>query len=238
MMRAANWATFDDDGRLNLTTRGRQILECADVVSALRMQIMDFVVNVKPPWSGLIARGRLETLRFVDADTRQCLQEAYVSEGYAADVVDFWDRAANLSRGRISDILLDIGRAGERLSIDYETRRTGREPIWKAIDSNLVGYDLLSVCSAEDDRPLKIEVKAVKRTDDRAIFLSKREWDCARDYGQYILHLWLLGDKPELVLKTPEEIERHVPVDHGQGAWQSVRITVEEEFRASSGPAN
>jgi hypothetical protein len=226
MMRAANWVSFDDDGRLRLTSRGRQILECGSPVDALRLQIMDYIVLVKPPWSSLIPRGRVETLPFLPPEARQCFNEAGLSEGYGGDVVAFWDRAANLSRGRSDDILLEIGREGERLSIEYESRRTGKVPVWKAVDSNLAGYDLLSVLSREDDRPLKIEVKASQRVDERAFYLTKNEWDCATGYGEYVLHLWLLGVDPKLLVWKPDAIASHVPVDQGNGTWQSTKIAV------------
>ncbi len=90
---------------------------------------MDFIEQiVKPTWASLIPRGRRETLAYLPVDVRQCFNEAYLSSGYDEQVVAFWDRAANLSRGRTDDILLQIGREGERLSIAYETERTGRVP--------------------------------------------------------------------------------------------------------------
>jgi hypothetical protein len=229
MIRAGNWIHFEDDGRLSLTQRGRRILECRDAVHALRIQLMDFIEIVKPTWCSLVPRGRKETLGFLPVDARQCFNEAGLSDGYDQEIVAFWDRAANLSRGRTNDILLEIGRKGERLSIAFEIERTGRTPEWKAIDSNAAGYDLLSVVSREDLTPLKIEVKTVKRTDDRAFFLSRNEWNCAMSYGKYVLHLWILDSEPALCVKMLDELARHVPVDNGSGSWQSVKIAVSDE---------
>ncbi|MBV8371043.1 MAG: DUF3883 domain-containing protein [Candidatus Eremiobacteraeota bacterium] len=224
MMRGANWIDFEDDGLLRLTDRGRRILECRDAVRALRLQLMDFIEIAKPTWCSLIPRGRRETLAFLPIEARQCFNEAHLSSGYDVAVVDFWDRAANLSRGRTNDVLLEIGREGERLSIDFETKRTGRVPHWTAIDSNSTGYDLLSVVSREDLTPLKIEVKAVKRSDDKAFFLTRNEWNCATGYGSYVLHLWLLGEHLAPFVKSAAELAQHIPADHGAGTWQSVKI--------------
>ena len=188
------------------------------------MQIMDYIVSVRPSWSSLMPKGRSETLPFLPADVRQCFNEAGLSDGYATEVVQFWDRAANLSRGRSNDVLLEIGREGERLSIEYEVMRTGRTPLWKAIDSNLAGYDLLSVISDRDMRPLKIEVKAIQRVDERAFYLSKNEWNCANGYGEYIFHVWLLGGDPKLLVRDTSQIAAHVSIDQGEGLWQSVKI--------------
>jgi len=224
MMRATNWIHFEDDGQLRLTERGRRILQRRDAVEALRLQLMDFIELVKPTWSSLIPRGRREALAYLPLDARQCFNEAQLSDGYDDEVVAFWDRASNVSRGRTDDILLQIGRQGERLSIAYEAERTGVSPSWKAIDSNAAGYDLLSIVSRDDRTPLKIEVKATKRVDEQAFFMTRNEWECAIGYGQFVLHLWLLGEEPELFVKAPEELAKHIPIDRGTGSWQSVKV--------------
>ncbi len=224
VIRAASWIRFENDGRLSLTERGRKILECRDAMLALRIQLMDFIELAKPTWCSLIPRGRKETLGFLPVDVRQCFNEAGLSDGYDEAVVTFWDCAANLSRGRTHDVLLEIGRTGERLSIAYEAKRTGRTPEWKAIDSNVAGYDLLSIVSFEDQTPLKIEVKTTTRADERRFFLSRSEWSCAVGYGAYALHLWLLDPKPSLVVKASDELVQHIPLDKGSGIWQSVKI--------------
>jgi hypothetical protein len=229
MIRTANWIHFEDDGLLHLTNRGRQILECRDAVRALRLQLMDFIEIAKPTWSSLIPRGRRETLAFLPADARQCFNEAGLSNSYDEEVVAFWDRAANLSRGRTNDILLEIGREGERLSIAFETNRTGKVPQWAAIDSNAAGYDLLSVVSSDDPSPLKIEVKAIKRADDRAFFLTRNEWNCAIGYGRYVLHLWLLGECSTPFVRSPDELAEHVPTDNGVGTWLMVKMLVSDK---------
>jgi hypothetical protein len=230
MIRAAGWIHFEDDGLLRLTDRGSQILECRNAVRALRIQLMDFIEFAKPTWCSLIPRGRQETLSFLPADARQCFNEAGLSDGYDEEVVAFWDRAANLSRGRTNDMLLEIGREGERLSIAFEVERTGKLPRWTAVDSNAAGYDLLSVVSREDPTPLKIEVKAVKRSGEKAFFLTRNEWNCATGYGKYVLHLWLLGEHPTPVLKSPDELAKDIPTDNGAGAWQSVKVVIANAF--------
>ena len=226
MIRAASWIHFEDDGLLRLTDRGRQILDCRDAVRALRLQLTDFIETVKPTWCSLIPRGRRETLAFLPVDARQCFNEAGLSNSYDEEVVAFWDRAANLSRGRTNDILVEIGREGERLSLAFETNRTGKVPHWTAIDSNAAGYDLLSVVSRDDSTPLKIEVKAVKRADARAFFLTRNEWNCATGYGEYVLHLWLLDERPAPLVKSTAELSQHIPADNGAGTWQSVKVAV------------
>jgi hypothetical protein len=159
MMRAGAWLSFEDDGELKLTARGRQILQCDNPVEALRLQIMDFVVNVKPTWSSLLPKGRSETLQFLTSDARQCFNEAALTDDYDEATIRFWDQIASLSRGRLNDVLLQIGRVGERLSFRYENDRTGRPPTWKSIESNLAGYDILSVVSMNGSEALKIEVR-------------------------------------------------------------------------------
>jgi hypothetical protein len=225
MLRTVQWISFDDEGNLSITARGREIRKCDSHAAALRLQLMDYIGLTKPSWSSLVPRGRLETMSYLPPDVRQCFNEAGLNEGYGDDVVEFWDAASSVCRGRTNDTLLEIGRRGERLSIEYEIGRTGREPLWKSIDSNLAGYDLLSVVSKDDPRPLKIEVKAANRKDGKVFFVSKNEWETAIT-GSYVFHIWLLGDEPQLLLKLPSEVEVDIPVNRGSGSWQSVSIAV------------
>ncbi len=226
MMQVCNWLEFAEDGRLSLTERGLKILSAHDEPAALRVQLMDFIELTKPTWSGRIPYGRDEMLRFVSDDVNQCFREARLSTGYDREVVAFWDRAAALSRGRNGDALLQIGREGETLSIEWEVARTGRTPVWKAVDSNLAGYDILSVVSRDDLTPLKIEVKAVKRKDERAFYLTRNEWTCASGFGAYALHLWILDGRSEPIVHSAEDLRQHVPLDQGDGEWQTVMVSV------------
>ncbi|MGA3036414.1 MAG: DUF3883 domain-containing protein [Vulcanimicrobiaceae bacterium] len=228
MLRAMQWVTFDDSGELRITSNGRQIRECRSHAEALRLQLFDYITLGRPTWGSLIPRGRSETLPFLPSDVRQCFNEAGLCQTYDPDVVTFWDRASNVCRGRNDDFLLNIGREGEKLTLEHEYRRTGREPIWKAIDSNLAGYDVLSVAATDDDTPLKIEVKATRRADDKTFFVTRKEWEIA-SLGSYVFHIWLLSSDPVLLVRSPDEVEPNIPSDRESGRWCSVQISISEE---------
>ena len=218
--------TFAEDGTMTLTKAGRNILDCRTAPDALRAQISDIVFHIRPSWSALVPRGRNETLPFVPADMRQCFREAGVVNGYSDDVLDFWDGLASIARGRVNDALLQIGRVGERLSIAYEAERTGLTPAYTAVDSNLAGFDLLSVVSHDDFAPLKIEVKACNDEKSLYYFLSQNEWSCAIGPGNWALHVWMLKPIPVLKIETVIQVESSVPSNRGAGSWQSVKIYI------------
>ena len=48
----------------------------------------------------------------------------------------------------------DVGRKGERLTLQYEELRTNVKPDWRSIETNLSGYDVLSQRSKTDNTPL------------------------------------------------------------------------------------
>ena len=56
-----------------------------------------------------------------------------------------------------------LGRKGEKLTLRYEKHRTLREPFWQSLDSNRVGYDIISVLNPGADTPLYIEVKSSEK---------------------------------------------------------------------------
>lgn len=101
---------------------------------------------------------------------------------------------AGLVRGIKSSVLSQTGRTGERLSLAFEKDRTGKQPIWQSIESNLSGFDILSCLSDMDASPLQIEVKASENSWNYADFhLTANEWESATLARNYMFHLWVLG---------------------------------------------
>ena len=227
MVRNMGWISYDDQSALIVTARGLAIRSAESVEAALRMQLDDYIRIARPAWSALVPRGRVEAMAYFPSDIKQCFREAGLAEGYDESVVAFWDSIAAQSRGRSSDTMLKIGRTGERLSVDHETKRTGRTPEWKAIDSNSVGYDILSVVSRSDATPLRIEVKTTTQHRDPAFFISKNEWDVAQT-GNYVFHLWVVDSVPTLSVRYPAEVAPHIPHDRGAGEWQTTRVLFAE----------
>jgi hypothetical protein len=134
------WVRFNVDGHLEFTPRGRALLGMKQTELALRCQLADVIESYCPPWGPLLSRGRVECLRYLPIDIQQCLKEAGLLGPVDDSVVLWWDSVAESSRKSISDARLKIGRIGEKLSLDYEKKRTGINPIWQSIESNLCGY--------------------------------------------------------------------------------------------------
>lgn len=220
------WVEVDLDGVLKLSPRGTTIQKIDDFQIRLREQMQDIISREQPSWSKLFPKGRNETANFVSSDVRQCLEEAgLMGKPATDDIVAWWDEMSGLVRGIKTSVLSQTGRVGERLSLKYEESRTGRAPIWQSIESNLSGFDVLSWLSDTDETPLQIEVKASECSLNYAQFhLSCNEWEAATIARNYLFHLWLLGASPMFASVTVEQMEEHIPINSGEGTWESVLV--------------
>lgn len=95
-----------------------------------------------------------------------------------------------------------------------------------ALDSNLAGYDLLSVKSRKDTARLKVEVKATTASLDYAeIHIFENEWAVASLSPQdYVFHIWQLHPKPLLLTASVDMISSHIPHNQASGRWEVARI--------------
>lgn len=221
-----NWIQLDINGNLSITAKGKEILTQKDMLYALRVQLKHLIEMVKPSWSFLIHKGRKEAFQYFPSDVKQCFKEAELINSYHKDVIKWWDILALAVRGKQLDTQLEIGRTGEELSLEYERNRVNMEPLWQSIESNLSGFDILSVVSSEDDTPLRIEVKAsTKVSNTFSFYLTRNEWTVAETSSNYLFHLWILGKTPELFILDKAEIANHIPTNQGKGSWENVKIT-------------
>ncbi|HHW38318.1 MAG TPA: DUF3883 domain-containing protein [Bacillales bacterium] len=206
-----------------------EIIAEEDFNSRLKLQLMHMIKAFEPTWSSLFHKGRREAMRYFPPDVLQCFEEASLIDGYEPDVITWWDDLSSISRKSIDDSKLLVGREGEKLSIQYERDRTGYNPEWVSIESNLLGFDILSRTDSTGDTSLKIEVKASKSlSQEFTFYLTQREWDIAQSSLNYIFHLWILGDDPELYVYSLEELKKHIPIDKGEGSWETVKICIKK----------
>jgi len=184
----------------------------------------------KPLWERLAPAGRKHVLQAVGVNGTQCLRAAGLLDT-SQRATDWWDALATARRSERETQLLAQGREGERLSLDYEKARLQREgilrePVWIAIDDNMVGYDILSFAlldGAEVNR--LIEVKTTQANPPR-MFLSRNEWETAQRFGPtFQFHLWVLPAR-HLTILSIEDVRPHIPVDHGRGRWETVEISI------------
>jgi len=98
-------------------------------------------------------------------------------------------------------------------------------PRWISIDDNTAGYDVHSFDQGPVEPVAKlIEVKSCSRRP-QEIFLTRNEWETAMQMApHYRFHIRILPEE-RLIELTPEDMERHVPQDRGDGVWQITRIT-------------
>jgi hypothetical protein len=220
------WIATDELGTAKLSTSGARVYSLAITSERFRQAILDFVGVGQPAWSQLIPRGRSETLSTLSPAVWQCFAEAELIASYSDEVVRWWDALAARARGQRSEMLLEIGRRGEKLSLQYERKRTGRIPQWQSVESNLSGYDILSVVSSHDTRQLQIEVKATQADVGSSVFhLTRNEWDTGLLADQYVYHLWAANQEPPaLAVLDKSDLARHVPTDEGAGLWELVEI--------------
>lgn len=227
----SNWIKIEIDSNVSVTTKGEEVVSESNMRDALRIQLKHLIGDIKPSWSYLIHRGRKEAFQYFPVDVQQCFREAELTNSYEADVVKWWDMFATVARGKQQDTQLETGREGERLSLEYERNRTGKEPVWKSIDSNLAGYDILSIVDADNKTPLRIEVKtSTVRSSEFTFYVSKNEWNVAEGSSNYIFHFWVLGTTPELYIVDKSDIESSIPINKGNGIWENAKIQIDIEM--------
>ena len=199
----------------------------------LRETLRELLQRIRPFWAQASFRGRRHVIDSLSIDQIQCFEVAGLLASPASDdVVAWWDGIGRFFRGLYEQSKAEIGRAGERLTLQYERRRLiaeqiDRRPIWVSVDDEGRGFDVLSYRRRDDESigEVQIEVKA-SRYSPVEMYLTRPEWDYAQRHPEtYIFHVWRL-DKEQLREITVLEMGTSVPTDEGSGEWQSLRVTV------------
>lgn len=219
------WAEVNADGALVVTERGVAVRDLPLTADRLRRAILDIIEVTDPPWVQNARFGRRKFLRYAPPEIAQLCHEAGLIEGSSDVIVAFWDSLAARARGLHDVQLNEVGRKGERLTIAYETRRTGVQPKWIALESNEDGYDVLSRVGAHDSSRLCIEVKASNLGLAGDFFLTRNEWETAQALVNFELHLWDVADaSPKLAVLSIGVLAGHMPLNQGAGAWQVAKV--------------
>ena len=222
--------TFENENTLALTPRGTELLSLYDrgfSIELKRDMLLDYLLNAAPIWSNRIPYGRREAAIFMSKDEKACFLDAgLLSENLDEKTVEWWDCVAHQIRSKAQQSKNDIGRSGESNTIKYEKNRTGYEPTWMSIDSNLAGYDVKSKVSKDIPDPLLIEVKASTYELSQATFyITSNEWNVALTSPAYVFHLWCLNNsKKMLAVLVPNDIEPYIPTNNLEGKWESTKI--------------
>jgi hypothetical protein len=224
-MKACGWVDVSEN-QVTLSTCGLRYAKSFDI-DAKRDMISDYIRQSSDSWKTLIPRGRKESSSYIPTDVLSCLQNAgLLKSPVSDDVVLWWDQQAQIVRHEQTLTNLGVGRLGEKLTIDYERKRTGKEPIWKAIESNLAGYDVLSVLDKDCSERLSIEVKtSEKRIESAKAFITRYEWEVSKTATNHTFHFWLVGsDANSIAILSSDIIKNHIPVDTGFGKWNDVEV--------------
>lgn len=225
LVQKCQWANVSRDGALRLTDRGHVIAELVDEGHFLRAQLADLIAIESPPWAKRILLGRAEAQRSMPTNVEQCFKSCGLFEGNDDAVVEWWDFVALSIRSKKSGFNLRIGRLAERLTVTQERARTGKEPKWQAIESNVSGFDVLSVKDRDRSEVLRIEVKgSTMRLKEATFFVTRNEWETAINSMNYEFHLWLLHEQPRLFVVEVNTLETHLPINQGGGKWENTQL--------------
>ena len=225
LVQQCGWVSVRSDGVLQLTERGLVIAGHANAELCLRAQIADLIAIENPSWAKRILLGRYEAKKIMPRPVVQCFDECGLFVGTDAEVVEWWDSAAQSVRAKKSGVFMAIGRAAERMTVIYERNRTGTEPKWQSIETNVSGFDVLSKRDADIPDLLKIEVKgSTMRTKEATFLLTRNEWQTAQNSDSYCFHLWLFQEQPKLLVVDGPDLSAHVPANQGEGQWETATI--------------
>lgn len=224
-VQGLNWMRADASGVAELTAAGIQVVKAASYEMQLRAAFLHYIDVVRPLWLQTASQGRMRVRMFAGTTIAQVIDEAGLTTGDSPDVVEFWDALAARARGLQVDRLTEIGREGERLTMEHERKRTQRDPKWIALDNNADGYDVLSVVDVDDPRRLSIEVKTTTMSEGGVFHITANEWRRAIATEMHAFHLWKIRkDSALLKVITVDQMAQHMPSDQGEGLWESVAV--------------
>ncbi|MDJ0821539.1 MAG: DUF3883 domain-containing protein [Paracoccaceae bacterium] len=229
LSQKCRWIRLEEGGSLCLTERGVALRSVGTAEFCLREQLLDVISHSPPAWSKKIPLGRSEALKIMPDEAKQCFRECGLTQGIEEDVVSWWDQAGQSVRAVRSKTNHDVGRQAEKNSVDFERRRTGKEPLWQAIETNVAGYDVLSFLDSESTERTQIEVKGSgMRKSEAAFFLTRNEWRTAMKSKHYIFHLWLIHEVPKLFVVPAKAVEPFVPENRLSGKWETAQLSFKE----------
>ena len=221
-----NWIKIIVRDQFELSERGLEILAKSTYEERMQEQLRDFVLAHRPTWCRALYTGRHEFCRYAPTNVVECFKIAnlLVPDPDSA-IVQWWDELSSIFRNINDTELLETGRCGERLTVEYEKKRTGTKPTWQSIESNFSGYDVLSVVSSDNRTPLQIEVKSTSQQISTAkIIITKNEWLHAETALAFKFYLWSLTNCKMLAILDIDEIAPHIPENKGIGKWSLVEI--------------
>lgn len=190
------------------------------------------VTKHQPIWSKAMRQGRMRFLGTLEVNDRDIFAAAGLEKDPPSpNVVAWWDSISCFARLATDLEKMVQARAAEQLTIDHEIKRLkelgiDKAPVWKGLDDNFAGYDVLSFDKGEFGLLNRmIEVKSTTASPLR-FFLTRPEWEQALKAGSaYIFHAWdMAKNPPVLYVRTSAQVAPHIPTDNEKGKWSSAEI--------------
>jgi hypothetical protein len=199
----------------------------------LQETLYRIIIHLRPFWAKIAYLGRKKVLQIISDDHRQCLSFAgLLDDGIEEEVILWWDKISFFFRTVEEERKLQIGRAGELRTLEYEELRLSseginRKPIWISREDNTAGYDVISFINNQNDiRELYIEVKTCVNSE-LHFYLTENEWRVAQKNPDFhIFYIWSIHASEPGKLSVAE-VDKLVPINKGHGRWKDILINLD-----------
>lgn len=219
-----------------------------DFNADLRIAIASVILSLRPEWAKRIYLGRLRflsELEQIDVEVKRCFNRSGLfAEDPPSDVADWWYSLNHQMRGFLNLNNALQGRAAEEKTLEYEREKLRRlgisaSPVWKSLDDNTLGYDIISFRPGTGEFPvnLLIEVKSSSRNPPVAIISRDECIKAEKSQDKYVFYVWHVknGVPDTLFVWSYNMISEHIPKDCGKGTWTSVAIPLKAVKDSSVG---
>ncbi len=208
-----------------------------------------WVIYYQPSWMRRFKNGirYLEDFQESNKNIYQCIKECDVFEEHKSQKTQnfiYKIKASIYSNDLEQDKVIERiekGRLGERLSLDYERKKTGLEPIHQSLIDDNSGYDIRSHVK---DITKRIEVKLSQNTFKPKAFITWNEWKVAkrslRQNSLHEFHFWRKkDDRWQLAILDAKELEfiNFEDKDEHGHHWQTFELLMnafEENFKETN----
>lgn len=176
-----------------------------------------WIIHYQPSWMRRFKNGirYLEDFQESNKNIYQCIKECDVFEEHKSQKTQnfiYKIKALIYSNDLEQDKVIERiekGRLGEKLSLDYERKKTGIEPIHQSLIDDNSGYDIKSYSEGLTKR---IEVKLSQNTFMPKAFITWNEWKVAkrslRQNSLHEFHFWRKSeDRWQLAILDAKELE-------------------------------
>tara|TARA_B100000212_G_scaffold334384_1_gene304984 strand:- start:856 stop:1713 length:858 start_codon:yes stop_codon:yes gene_type:complete len=203
---------------IKMTSEGNHITFAEDKhLTAMQRLVLSGIQSNRPEWIGFFRIGTKSlTDESVGSNIFQCLQQCGIFDDVMTkEAEEFFFKAKAIAYQKVEDTYenIRIGARGEKLSIAYEEKITGRRPEHTSLIDDTAGFDLRSIAANGSEK--RIEVKA---SNSMRAFITWNEWKTAQQSINldiaYEFHFWnLASEEPTLAIIKPSQLD-FIPEQH------------------------